>query len=338
MYRFQVSAHTTMGESIGVLGSVPELGSWDISRCLLLQTQRDQYPRWSVDVVIRSVAADVVTSDRIYYKYVRFSPEGEVTWEALGPNRWVPFPSSFHPSVVIVDDGNFGEIQPWPYAYSEVPVEHPLLPLGPGGLKIAILGSSVALGCSAWLLQGWAWRLEQALHQQYGHQVMNCSALGANTKTAVDQFQQCVVPYQPDVVVIALSLGNEGFAYCLPQHRAVVQQRFENGLQQLVRLVREIGAVPILGSVYPHRDYTSEHDRYLQETHRRMLTWGVPVLDWLTVLNDGQGRWKPGISFDVGHPNSEGHRLMYEAIALSLFDPQHLIRSSTPPAYSSLVL
>ena len=51
-----------------------------------------------------------------------------------------------------------------------------------------------------------------------------------------------------------------------------------------------------------------------------MLSWGVPVLDWLAAVDDGQGAWKAGISFDPAHPNTIGHRLMYEAIDLRLFE------------------
>ena len=85
-------------------------------------------------------------------------------------------------------------------------------------------------------------------------------------------------------------------------------------------MTRDIGASPILGGVYPNNDYSPEHYWLLKDTHNRLLNWGVPVLDWLAVLDNGQGRWKDGISFDPAHPNTIGHRLMYEAINLDLFD------------------
>jgi hypothetical protein len=100
-------------------------------------------------------------------------------------------------------------------------------------------------------------------------------------------------------VIIALSLGNEGLASSSLLQQRAIQRRFENGLQQLVKMTRELGARPILGGLYPNSDYSLEHYGLLQETHKRMLTWGVPVLDWLATLEDGQGRWKVGISFDA---------------------------------------
>lgn len=321
MYRFQVSAHTQKGESIGLVGSTPELGLWDVRRCVHLYTSADRYPLWWADIEIDVHSSlDQSSNQRIEYKYVRLFSNGRVQWEALGSNRWVPINSEDYSSTIIVDDGSFGYVQPWPYGYLKEPVAKTPLTKGAEGLKIVVIGSSVALGCSAWLLKGWAWHLEQELHKKYGHQLVNVSQLGANVSTTIDRFGLVVTKEQPDVVIVALSLGNEGFAYCPPHERRAVQRRFESGLQQLVKMIRELGARPILGGVYPHGEYSPEHYWLLRDTHNRMLNWGVPVLDWLAAVDDGQGRWKEGTSFDPGHPNTEGHRLMYEATAIRLFE------------------
>jgi prepilin-type processing-associated H-X9-DG protein len=60
-----------------------------------------------------------------------------------------------------------------------------------------------------------------------------------------------------------------------------------------------------------------------------MKSWGIPLLDWLAVLHDGQGGWKEGLCFDAAHPNSEGHRLMVDSIDLGLFDLRRQEWSST---------
>lgn len=46
----------------------------------------------------------------------------------------------------------------------------------------------------------------------------------------------------------------------------------------------------------------------------------VPMLDWLEAVGDGRGRWKRELVADAGHPNDLGHRKMFEAIDLSLFE------------------
>ena len=34
-------------------------------------------------------------------------------------------------------------------------------------------------------------------------------------------------------------------------------------------------------------------------------------------MDDGKGHWKEGTFADAGHPNSNGHKLMFESIDLS---------------------
>ena len=317
MYRFQVRAHTQKGQSIALVGSIPELGLWDVTKRVHLYTSGDNYPLWWADIEIESSSQQTIE-----YKYCLIRADGSVQWEAWGANRWIPNESEEPPSTIIVEDSWFGYVQPSPYGYFKEPLAKTnLVPKGgKEGLKIVVIGSSVALGCNSWLLRGWAWHLEQALHQKYGHIIVNVSEVGANVSTTIDRFPLVVTPEQPDIVIIALSLGNEGLAYCGPHQRRAVQRRFETGLQQLIKMTKELGAMPILGGLYPNGDYWSEHNLLLRETHNRMNRWGVPVLNWLDAVDDGAGRWKPGISSDPAHPNMIGHRLMFEAIDLGVFD------------------
>ncbi len=320
MYRFQLSAHTKKGEYIGLVGSTPELGLWDITRCLRLRTNEDCYPLWWTDAAI-DFQTPLNFGDRVKveYKYVRFDINSKVQWEALGRNRWVPIETEDRASTIVVDDGAFGYLQPYPFGYIEEPAARVSVEGGTKGLKILVIGSSVALGYKAWLLKGWAWLLAQTLQQKYSHQLVNVSEVGANVSRTIARFSSVVAPERPDIVIIALSLGNEGLAYCLPHERRAVQRRFESGLQQLVKMTRELGARPILGGVYPHGDYESEQYWLLRDTHNRMLSWGVPVLDWLAAVDNGSGRWKVKTSFDPSHPNVFSHHLMYQSINLHLF-------------------
>lgn len=316
MYRFQINAHTRLGEFIGLVGSTSALGQWNIARCVRLYTSADCYPLWQTRTAIEILPSfRGADCSKVEYKYVRFGANGSAQWE-LGANRWMPIdPGS---GTLVVDDGEFGYPQPQPFAYPEPAVETLLEAFS--GLKIAVVGSSVACGQKAWMLNGWTRLLSRTLQQRYDHQLVNLSEVGANVSRTIDRFSQVVKPQQPDIVIIALSLGNEGLAYCPASDRLLVQRRFESGVQRLVKMVRELGARPMLGSVYPHGDYTPEHYNLLQDTHSRMLTWRVPILDWLVALEDGQGRWRSGISFDPSHPNTIGHRIMYQAIDLTLFD------------------
>ncbi|MEA5621163.1 DUF1796 family putative cysteine peptidase [Cronbergia sp. UHCC 0137] len=313
MYKFQIIAHTHTGESIGLVGSTPELGLWDITKSIPLRTNANLYPLWWTEIEI-----DITDIEKIEYKYVRVDSTANAEWEALGLNRWLPMEKNDH-SGTIVDDGAFGYLQPYPFAYIEKSPIKTSIKQEFDGLKIVVIGSSVASGYKSWFFKGWAWELGETLQQKYGHQLVNVSQLGANVGNTIARFPAVVTPQKPDVVIIALSLGNEGLAYCPPHERRAAQRRFESGLQQLVKMTRELGAIPILGGVYPHNEYSSEHYWLLKDTHNRMLSWNVPILDWLAAVDNGQGRWKEGISFDPAHPNTIGHHLMYEAIDLSLF-------------------
>ncbi len=317
MYRFQISAYTQTGEFIGIVGSTAKLGLWDIKKCVHLRTSPDRYPLWWTDTEINFLESGDRT---VEYKYVRIDSNGSVRWEALGPNRWLPIDLENHSKTIVVDDGAFGYLQPHPFGYF---TEEPAVTMPQNEesqkLKIVVIGSSVALGHKAWLLKGWTWLLAQALQEKYGHELVNVSEVGANVTRTINRFASVVRPEKPDIVIIALSLGNEGLAHCLPHERRAIQRRFESGLQQLVKMTRDMGARAILGGVYPNNDYSPEHHWLLKDTHSRMVNWGVPVLDWLAVLDNGQGRWKEGISFDPAHPNTVGHQLMYEAINLDLF-------------------
>jgi len=325
MYRFQVKAPTQNGEMICIVGSIPQLGLWDVKNYLALHTSGERYPTWWVDLELNPLTLQE-SETQIDYKYIRITTDGNVQWES-GENRWVPIERDYitsKSSTLIVDDGNFGQIYAYPYGYLDPAIAtKPQLPspdINQDSLKILVIGSSVAMGCSAWLLDGWANQLGRALRDKYGHQLVNRSQLGANVSSTIERFPSVFTAEKPDIVIIALSLGNEGLAYCPPHARRAVQRRFESGLVQLIKMTQDLGAKPVIGGLYPHGDYTSEHNWLVRDTHSRMWSWGVPILNWLDLLDNGYGGWKSQILLDVAHPNTLGHQIMFEAIDLDIFD------------------
>lgn len=315
MYRFQVRAHTQPGEYIAIVGSVPKLGMWSPAQALPLTTNPDIYPLWQIELDPTHL---VHAENRLEYQYLHIKPPNKVEWESKLKNRAVPIEPT--PELLVIDNGYWGTIEPYAYSYYEYGTAPLILPQREGSLKIVVVGSSVAAGCSAWKLRGWAWLLQQELQRRFGHQVLLHAKLGANVTNIIDWFPDLVANHRPDIVIVALSLGNEGLASAPSYEYKAIQRRFESGLQKLLDMTRGIGAVPMLGGVYPNGHYNQDHYNILLETHHRMLCWEVPVFNWLGALDNGQGRWKPGISFDHAHPNSEGHRLMFAAIPLELFD------------------
>lgn len=341
--RFQVSAHTYPGEQLFLVGSSTSLGAWDPSQALPLQTNSSDYPLWWVEVEspeagLREpeVNQEVHQEAKIEYQYLRRSAQG-IVWESLGVNRWIPIeknqnsethdpetPPAQNVNRIVVVDGWFGEIPVWPHSYWQDP---PLpSPTPQGGRTILVLGSSVALGSGAWLLRGWASRLGESLGQRY--RLINESQLGATVALTHARFGELVDRHQPDMVIIALSLANQGFPQATLTQQARIQRQFESGLLHLVERTHALGALAVVGGLYPHQDYTSDHYAGLRHTQARMNSWGIPVLDWLSAVDDGHGHWQPGLAWDAGHPNSRGHQRMFESIDLSLFASQD--RSAQP--------
>lgn len=308
MYRFQVVCETAWGEELFLVGASEELGAWDVNRAIPLKP--NPYPCW------KSSALKLSGGSHMEYKYFKRTSHG-LSWEQ-GANRWVPVEDD---AVVTVCDSGFGIQQPQPFALNDSDDRPISKAASPGKMRVVIIGSSVAEGFNAWRKRGWAYLLGEALSNSYDVEVVNVSQSGANTAVTKERFESNVLPWNPDIVIIALSLGNEGLAHCPPNERRAAQFRFEQGLLDLLRMVVKAGAAPMLGGVYPNGDYIRETYDMLKETRHTMSTWGVPVFDWLDALDDGCGRWKTGLFFDHAHPNSEGHRKMFECINLSLFDP-----------------
>uniref|UniRef100_A0A0G4GVF0 CBM20 domain-containing protein n=1 Tax=Chromera velia CCMP2878 TaxID=1169474 RepID=A0A0G4GVF0_9ALVE len=336
MLKFRIIAHTNFGEQIGICGSTKAFGNWDWKKCLMLKTDGNSFPLWYTDR-----ALDFFGAEAVEYKYLKVRDDGSMDWENMGgANRFVPADALKGrgigtPSVIILDDGGFGYIQPVPKAVFEASAEYPEEaieklyrfpagshePSGPSGLKIAIIGSSVAAGYDAWLRKGWVFSFARDVRKKFGHHVINVSQSGANVRTTRDRFVSVISPVKPDVVIIALSLGNEGIAHCDPHHRPACQRAFEVGVEELVRMTKKEGAVPVLGGVYPNGSYTKDHRSFVLSTQKKMQEMGAAFyFDWLGGLDRGDGKWKVGINFDDAHPNSEGHRLMFEQIPLQEFN------------------
>ena len=77
---FNINYHTTFGQSVYVLGSIPELGNWDISKALILSCEK--YPQWSIELDIEHL------NTPIEYKFLIISDSDKsvVCWES-GENR-----------------------------------------------------------------------------------------------------------------------------------------------------------------------------------------------------------------------------------------------------------
>lgn len=182
-------------------------------------------------------------------------------------------------------------------------------------MKLVIFGSSVAGGAGAENGNGWASMLKARL-ERGNWAVVNKSVGGDTTTKLMARFQDDLLPEAPDMVIVALSLGNEG----VMGDSAAVYRQYVQNIRKLVQRCRAHRIIPIVSNCYPNGNYEDEHYDCLRRFNETLNTWSVASLDFLGAIDDGYGRWPDGTWTDAGHPNSFGHEEMFHAIPLSLFD------------------
>lgn len=181
--------------------------------------------------------------------------------------------------------------------------------------KILILGSSVAYGTGATSNHGWGYMLTTALSGTYN--IVNKAIGGDTTTLCINRFYTDVVPEKPSVVIIALSLANEGLISGNP--KTVVEQ-FLKGIEKLIKMCRAEGYKVIVTGVYPNNDYNATHYKFLKIADESLQNLGVPYIGFLGAVDDGTGKWLPGTFADAGHPNDVGHDLLFNTFDLTLFN------------------
>lgn len=92
---FNVNVTTIWGESISVVGSVPELGNWNTSLAVPLSASQytQDSPTWSASV-------NFPPGTYLQYKFIKFGTDGSLTWE-VDPNRQYTVPSDCSTSPVL---------------------------------------------------------------------------------------------------------------------------------------------------------------------------------------------------------------------------------------------
>ncbi len=165
----------------------------------------------------------------------------------------------------------------------------------------------------------------------------NVSIAGNNTGSLITRFDPDVTRQydppktagdEPEYVLIALSLGNEGLPTTTDP--GGVSATFLSGLQALVQACRDRGYYPVVTLAYPHAQYTLEKYAWLKEVNLVLNTWDVTAVNLLGTIDDGNGRWADGYFFDSGHPNFLGHRELFHAIPPTLFAAIEAGRTTVP--------
>lgn len=194
-------------------------------------------------------------------------------------------------------------------------------------MMIVVLGSSVAAGTGATRQsQGWVSLLDAALRERYGSSVTNMARGGSDTERCLEAID-LIGDVAPDVTVVSLSLANEGILKArTPEDCEMVATQFRDGLSEIkgALLDKYPNTRLIWGGVYPNGGFTPMHTNTLYRVHDHMMTstaFPEPVLPFLNLDHDHSGHWPQDMFHDSSHPNTNGHRAMFDQINLDLFGP-----------------
>ena len=184
---------------------------------------------------------------------------------------------------------------------------------------IVVVGSSVAAGSGASVAaNGWA-NLTLASLASLGWDTHNVSIGGDTTAAVIARFYTDVAPLNPDIVVIALGLGNEISADTDEND----YNRMVRNMRQLVRMVRQQGAVPVISGPYPRATFTAAQIVYNNQLGFEYDAMGIPWINFASI--DTGSDWVASAKSDEAHPNDTGHAEMAKCVELSMFD--HLLYS-----------
>ncbi|KAI1407789.1 carbohydrate-binding module family 20 protein [Hypoxylon sp. FL1857] len=94
---FNQAVVTTYGQTVKIVGSIPELGNWDVGSAPALSAARytAANPVWSVTL-------SLAPGQKFEYKFVKVESDGAVTWES-DPNRSFTVPSACSSTATAVE-------------------------------------------------------------------------------------------------------------------------------------------------------------------------------------------------------------------------------------------
>ena len=193
---------------------------------------------------------------------------------------------------------------------------------------ISVFGSSVADGafcggnCSGHALGTpgvggcYQSRLREYQETYDNRTVFNNCHGGDTTTKLLNRFYQFVAS-RASMVVIGLSLANQGLPECLYNSSdcQVVYDSYRDGMLELLARIKAVGAKPIIAGCYPNSGYNAQQYGLIKQMNLLTQTWDVSGVNFLGTIDDGHGRWVEGFHANGGHPNNNGSTEMYYSCA-----------------------
>ncbi|WP_439129063.1 SGNH/GDSL hydrolase family protein [Polaribacter sp.] len=202
-------------------------------------------------------------------------------------------------------------------------------------VNLTFFGSSVCKGYGAKNDQGYAWMFYNSnVIDTLKYKYYNVSTNGDNTikLEKFDRLSKKLYPTKPKIVVIGLSLGNEGLRKQVDQNgREQVLEQFRSRLLRLSDSLYNQGIKPVIVNCYAHSLFDENHYRITKRMNEIINTWKYPSINVLGAIDNYEGKWVDGFVNDPWHPNNLGHKEMSYTIVPSLFDA--LLAGKKTPIY-----
>ena len=105
--------------------------------------------------------------------------------------------------------------------------------------RLVVLGDSLSAGYGIPVASGWVALLDERLRRTgYGYHLINASVSGETTAGALARLPHLLTLHKPAIVIVELG-GNDGL-------RGLPIAQTHDNLEQIVRLVQDSGAAPVL--------------------------------------------------------------------------------------------
>lgn len=175
---------------------------------------------------------------------------------------------------------------------------------------VVLFGSSVCAGVGAsTYANSFAGMLQTAL-QNKGYRVYNMSIPGNSTTQMLARFYTDVVPLHPAIVLNCSGIVNDSYNVT----------QFKTDLLELIRLERQIGAVPMVATQYANNNFSAQNFADAYGLTQFFDAMGVESVD-LWGCADSSGHYlNAALTTDGLHPTDACQSLMYSAIPLAAFD------------------
>ena len=188
--------------------------------------------------------------------------------------------------------------------------------------KVVIFGSSTAEGFYGSSTNSW-WEKLKSVMSSKGWDVLQRSRSGGNTSGGIERFHSDVAAYQPDIVIIAFTLGNEGMTTGMNMdNKHNIKEQFKRNVLRIAAMARQNNIVPVIADQFPTKRYTGGFYQMARVVNKEFDALGLACINLMGAVDalTSDGQPLNLAMHDELHPNDAGHNAMFRAINPSMLE------------------